>query len=121
MDLQCRAGDDPAALAADPRSWLRPLLPSGHACEIIWSSHYLFRQAVAQTFTVGRVLLAGEAAHLFAPFGARGSTPASPTRPRRSAPSPSPLPARTRSPATTGCDGPPPSATAPPRGWRWRT
>ncbi|WP_344890647.1 FAD-dependent monooxygenase, partial [Nonomuraea antimicrobica] len=72
VDLQCRAGDDPAALAADPRSWLRPLLPSGHACEIIWSSHYLFRQAVAQTFTVGRVLLAGEAAHLFAPFGARG-------------------------------------------------
>ncbi|MBE1582154.1 NAD(P)/FAD-dependent oxidoreductase [Nonomuraea angiospora] len=72
VDLQCRARDDPAELAADPRAWLRPLLPSGHACEVTWSSHYLFRQAVAQTFTMGRVLLAGEAAHLYAPFGARG-------------------------------------------------
>ncbi|MEV0162620.1 FAD-dependent monooxygenase [Nonomuraea fuscirosea] len=72
VDLQCRADDDPAALAADPSAWLRPLLPAGHAGEITWSSHYLFRQAVAETFTSGRVLLAGEAAHLFAPFGARG-------------------------------------------------
>ncbi|GAA1652965.1 hypothetical protein GCM10009733_057740 [Nonomuraea maheshkhaliensis] len=72
VDLQCRAGDDPAALAADPSAWLRPLLPPGHAGEITWSSHYVFRQAVAETFTSGRVLLAGEAAHLFAPFGARG-------------------------------------------------
>ncbi|MEU8399579.1 FAD-dependent monooxygenase [Nonomuraea sp. NPDC048892] len=72
VDLQCRADDDPAALAADPSAWLRPLLPPGHAGEITWSSHYVFRQAVAETFTSGRVLLAGEAAHLFAPFGARG-------------------------------------------------
>ncbi|GAA4622531.1 FAD-dependent monooxygenase [Actinoallomurus vinaceus] len=72
IDLQCRTGDDPALLATDPHTWLRPLLPPGHACEVTWSSHYLFRQTVAETFTIGRVLLAGEAAHLFAPFGARG-------------------------------------------------
>ncbi|MET7328945.1 FAD-dependent monooxygenase [Nonomuraea sp. NPDC005650] len=72
VDLQCRGRDDPARLAAEPRAWLRSLLPPGHACEVTWSSHYLFRQAVAETFTLGRVLLAGEAAHLYAPFGARG-------------------------------------------------
>lgn len=40
--------------------------------EIVWSSVYRFSSRVASRMQVGRVLLAGDCAHLFAPFGARG-------------------------------------------------
>ena len=40
--------------------------------EIVWLSVYRFHQRCATAFRVGRVLLAGDAAHVFAPFGARG-------------------------------------------------
>ena len=40
--------------------------------EIVWLSTYRFHQRVADTFRVGRVFLAGDAAHLMSPFGARG-------------------------------------------------
>lgn len=40
--------------------------------EIDWMSVYRFHQRVVDTFRVGRVLLAGDAAHLMSPFGARG-------------------------------------------------
>lgn len=40
--------------------------------EICWLSAYRFSQRLATTFRVGRVLLAGDAAHLMSPFGARG-------------------------------------------------
>lgn len=40
--------------------------------EIEWVSVYRFHQRVVPEFRVGRVLLAGDAAHLYAPFGARG-------------------------------------------------
>jgi 2-polyprenyl-6-methoxyphenol hydroxylase-like FAD-dependent oxidoreductase len=40
--------------------------------EIVWLSAYRFHQRIAQRFRVGRVLLAGDAAHLMSPFGARG-------------------------------------------------
>jgi 2-polyprenyl-6-methoxyphenol hydroxylase-like FAD-dependent oxidoreductase len=40
--------------------------------EIAWVSVYRFHQRVADSFGAGRVFLAGDAAHLFAPFGARG-------------------------------------------------
>jgi 3-(3-hydroxy-phenyl)propionate hydroxylase len=45
-----------------------------YADRITWVSTYVFRQAVAYSFTDSnrRVLLTGEAAHVFAPFGARG-------------------------------------------------
>ncbi|WP_336082801.1 FAD-dependent monooxygenase [Nocardia sp. SSK8] len=74
IDLQCRPTDDIASLTADPAAWIGPLLPGDRPCEITWTSHYRFRQAVADTFVDAghRVLLVGEAAHLFAPFGARG-------------------------------------------------
>jgi 3-(3-hydroxy-phenyl)propionate hydroxylase len=40
--------------------------------EIVWQSVYRFQERVAQRFGVGRAFLAGDAAHLYAPFGARG-------------------------------------------------
>lgn len=40
--------------------------------EIVWLSVYRFHERVADQFRIGRVFLAGDAAHLFAPFGARG-------------------------------------------------
>ncbi len=39
---------------------------------VVWSSQYRFHQRMAPAFRVGRCLLAGDAAHLMAPFGARG-------------------------------------------------
>ena len=49
-------------------------MPERFVDRIVWASTYQFLQVVADRFTDEhrRVLLAGEAAHLFAPFGARG-------------------------------------------------
>lgn len=40
--------------------------------EIVWQTVYRFHQRIADHFVVGRTFLAGDAAHLYAPFGARG-------------------------------------------------
>ncbi|WP_067811943.1 FAD-dependent monooxygenase [Actinomadura kijaniata] len=40
--------------------------------EVVWRSVYRFQSRVASRMRVGRVLLAGDCAHLMAPFGARG-------------------------------------------------
>ncbi|AXB48015.1 FAD-dependent monooxygenase [Amycolatopsis albispora] len=40
--------------------------------EIVWKSVYRFQSRVASRLRVGRVLLAGDCAHLYSPFGARG-------------------------------------------------
>jgi 3-(3-hydroxy-phenyl)propionate hydroxylase len=40
--------------------------------EILWRSVYRFHSRRADRMRVGRVLLAGDCAHVFAPFGARG-------------------------------------------------
>jgi 3-(3-hydroxy-phenyl)propionate hydroxylase len=40
--------------------------------EIVWRSVYRFQSRAADRMRVGRVLLAGDCAHLVAPFGARG-------------------------------------------------
>jgi 2-polyprenyl-6-methoxyphenol hydroxylase-like FAD-dependent oxidoreductase len=40
--------------------------------ELVWLTAYRFHSRIASTFRVGRVFLAGDAAHLMAPFGARG-------------------------------------------------
>lgn len=40
--------------------------------EVVWKSVYRFHSRVVDRMRVGRVLLAGDAAHLVAPFGARG-------------------------------------------------
>jgi 3-(3-hydroxy-phenyl)propionate hydroxylase len=40
--------------------------------ELVWLTAYRFHERLASRFRVGRVFLAGDAAHLMAPFGARG-------------------------------------------------
>ena len=40
--------------------------------EIVWMSVYRFHQRIAGRFAAGGTFLAGDAAHLYAPFGARG-------------------------------------------------
>ncbi|WP_051580174.1 FAD-dependent monooxygenase [Pseudonocardia acaciae] len=40
--------------------------------ELVWSTTYVFKQLLASRFSHGRVFLAGDAAHLYAPYGARG-------------------------------------------------
>ena len=76
VDLQLVDGDDPEQLASPEgvRAWLDAVLPAGYAERTTWVSTYQFLQLVAHDFAdpERRVLLVGEAAHLFAPFGARG-------------------------------------------------
>ncbi|MGH3318780.1 MAG: FAD-dependent monooxygenase [Streptosporangiaceae bacterium] len=40
--------------------------------EVVWLSVYRFHERCAEAFRCGRVFLAGDAAHVYAPFGARG-------------------------------------------------
>jgi 3-(3-hydroxy-phenyl)propionate hydroxylase len=40
--------------------------------ELLWLTPYRFHQRLVERFRVGRVMLAGDAAHLVSPFGARG-------------------------------------------------
>ncbi|MBI2186941.1 MAG: FAD-dependent monooxygenase [Acidobacteria bacterium] len=76
VDLQCHPGDDPEAYSSDAgvRDWLACVMPEKYAGRVTWVSTYIFRQAIANRFAdaTARILLAGEAAHVFAPFGARG-------------------------------------------------
>ena len=50
---------------------IRRLAHSG-VYELVWLTAYRFHQRVAERWRSGRVFLAGDAAHLYAPFGARG-------------------------------------------------
>ena len=76
VDLQCNDDDDPAAFSGTEgvKRWLTKIMPAKYADRITWISTYQFLQMLARDFTDvnRRVLLVGEAAHLFAPFGARG-------------------------------------------------
>lgn len=76
VDLQCHADDPPESFGTDEavRRWLPGLVGEGYDDRILWVSRYHFLRKVAASFTDpgGRVLLVGEAAHLFPPFGARG-------------------------------------------------
>jgi 3-(3-hydroxy-phenyl)propionate hydroxylase len=76
VDLQCHPDDDPDAFSSDAgvRDWLARVMPEKYANRVTWVSSYVFRQAISRSLTddTRRVLLVGEAAHVFAPFGARG-------------------------------------------------
>jgi 3-(3-hydroxy-phenyl)propionate hydroxylase len=51
---------------------LQRFLPTGHDFEIVGSNLYTVHQRVAQKFRVGRVVLAGDCAHVNSPIGAMG-------------------------------------------------
>lgn len=76
IDLQCHRDDNPEAFSGidGARKWVPRVIRADYADRITWVSTYVFRQAVANSFTdqTRRILLTGEAAHVFAPFGARG-------------------------------------------------
>jgi 3-(3-hydroxy-phenyl)propionate hydroxylase len=76
VDLQCYHDDDPDAFGGPDgvKSWLPLVIDASYVDRVTWVSTYVFLQVLAREFAdpSGRVLLVGEAAHLFAPFGARG-------------------------------------------------
>ncbi|MEU9237612.1 FAD-dependent oxidoreductase [Streptomyces subrutilus] len=74
LDLQCAPGDDPEELTRRAPHWVGAALDPSYGERVTWVSAYHFRQRVARTFhdPHRRVLLIGEAAHQFPPFGARG-------------------------------------------------
>jgi 3-(3-hydroxy-phenyl)propionate hydroxylase len=76
VDLQCRDDDDPDEFATRDavREWLPRVIDRKYTDSVLWVSKYHYLQVVAAAFTDPhhRVLLAGEAAHLFPPLGARG-------------------------------------------------
>lgn len=73
IDWQVPTDFDLAAEEADGRLDRRIRMIIGEAdYEIVWKSVYRFHQRVVDRMRVGKVLLAGDAAHLFASFGARG-------------------------------------------------
>lgn len=76
VDIQCLESDDPDHLASDAviADLVATVLGERYRDRITWVSTYQFMQVTAETFVDDhhRVLLAGEAGHLFAPFGARG-------------------------------------------------
>jgi len=76
VDLQCRPDDAPDEFggADGLASWLPLVIDAKYVERVTWVSTYVFLQVLAREFVdpTRRVLLTGEAAHLFAPFGARG-------------------------------------------------
>ncbi|MFI6035391.1 FAD-dependent monooxygenase [Streptomyces sp. NPDC051315] len=76
VDLNLLLHDDPERYVSPEglRRWIPRVLPEAYGERVTWVSTYRFAQQVAARFTDAhhRVLLTGEASHLFAPFGARG-------------------------------------------------
>ncbi|MGE7544415.1 FAD-dependent oxidoreductase [Sporosarcina newyorkensis] len=76
VDLQLLADDKEEDFSSieGVKEWLPKVMDQKYVDRITWVSSYRFHQVVVDSFTdeKRRVLLAGEAAHLFAPFGARG-------------------------------------------------
>ncbi|MEB4613732.1 FAD-dependent oxidoreductase [Leucobacter sp. M11] len=73
LDVQAKSKEDADRLR-DVSTWLSCVAPEASQEDVSWVSTYRFTTAVATSLSdpTGRVLLVGEAAHLFPPFGARG-------------------------------------------------
>ena len=69
IDWQVPAGFDEATGATDDR--IRAII-GDRPYEVVWSSVYRFSSRVTDRMRAGQVLLAGDLAHQFSPFGARG-------------------------------------------------
>jgi 3-(3-hydroxy-phenyl)propionate hydroxylase len=77
IDLQCSDADNVESLQREPKlsEWVRAVAGPGFDLPPLWVTTYRFNRSVASSYTdpFARTLLAGEAAHLFPPFGgARG-------------------------------------------------
>jgi 2-polyprenyl-6-methoxyphenol hydroxylase-like FAD-dependent oxidoreductase len=73
IDWQVPADFDLAAERASGGLDARVRQITGDAAyEIVWATAYRFAERVAGAFVAGRAVLAGDAAHVYAPFGARG-------------------------------------------------
>jgi 3-(3-hydroxy-phenyl)propionate hydroxylase len=76
IDLQCRADDavEDFGTTEAVRRWLPDVVDRRHLDAVRCASTYRYLQVVAESFVDchRRVLLVGEAAHLFPPLGARG-------------------------------------------------
>jgi 3-(3-hydroxy-phenyl)propionate hydroxylase len=76
VDLNLLPNDVPDEFTSPEglRRWIPRVLPESYGQRVRWVSTYRFAQQVAARFADQhqRVLLTGEASHLFAPFGARG-------------------------------------------------
>lgn len=73
IDWQVPADFDLAAERANGGLDARVRQITGEAAyEIVWATAYRFAERVAGAFAAGRAVLAGDAAHVYAPFGARG-------------------------------------------------
>jgi len=74
IDWQVPSGTDAAAErengGLDRR--IRAVIGRHTPYELVWMTAYRFHQRLVDRFRIGRVLLAGDAAHLMSPFGARG-------------------------------------------------
>jgi pentachlorophenol monooxygenase/3-(3-hydroxy-phenyl)propionate hydroxylase len=69
IDWQVPGDYDVAGDALDDR--IRAIV-GDRPYDVVWRSVYRFQSRVADRMRVGRVLLAGDCAHLMSPFGARG-------------------------------------------------
>ena len=74
IDWQIAPDTDLEAERADGRleRRIRAVIGPTTEYEVVWMTVYRFHQRLAPAFRRGNVFLAGDAAHLYAPFGARG-------------------------------------------------
>jgi 2-polyprenyl-6-methoxyphenol hydroxylase-like FAD-dependent oxidoreductase len=74
IDWQVPSETDPDAERADGRldRRIREVVGELTPFEVVWLTAYRFSQRLADAFRDGRVFLAGDAAHVMSPFGARG-------------------------------------------------
>ncbi|MDL1862846.1 FAD-binding protein, partial [Betaproteobacteria bacterium PRO7] len=74
LDYQMPADADPEAISRPEvvADRLRRQFGPDVKYELVWVGPYAYRSLCLDTFRVGRVLFAGDAAHVMSPFGARG-------------------------------------------------
>ena len=70
--IDCDAGHDMELAEPDVRRRLNEIVPESDSLPLRYAGLYRVHQRVAQTFRAGRVLLAGDAAHLNNPLGGFG-------------------------------------------------
>ena len=74
LDFQLAPGEDAIAASTEPamRKRVTDLLGTDLDFEIAWSGAWGYRHECLERLRQGRIFFAGDAAHLVAPFGARG-------------------------------------------------